>query len=161
MDSKRSVKTEWKGNRMNVEEILGEWKKDSTIRIDDLVVEGMDVPSLHSKYLTLLSQKRLALKRLKVERDVLTKDLHDYFLGHLNTDSEKLKEMQREPFEFRVLKNEIFTYIQSDGVMIKMNAKIAYAEESVDVLTEILKSINNRNFAIKNSLDFMKMTQGP
>jgi hypothetical protein len=44
--------------------------------------------------------------------------------------------------------------------MVQINTKIAYQQEMVDVLEEILKSINTRGFAIKNSIDFLKFTNG-
>ena len=44
--------------------------------------------------------------------------------------------------------------------MIALNTKIVYQEEFVDVLTEIIKSINGRGYVIKNSFDFLKFTMG-
>jgi len=42
--------------------------------------------------------------------------------------------------------------------MIKLFTKIAYQEEVVSILEDILKSINNRGFHIKSAIDWRKLT---
>ena len=42
--------------------------------------------------------------------------------------------------------------------MIELNLKIVYQQEVVDVLDEILKSINNRNWIIRNAVEWHKLT---
>ena len=49
-------------------------------------------------------------------------------------------------------------YIDADNDMIKMNSKIAMQEEVVGVCEEILKSVNNRGFQIKNAIEWRRLT---
>jgi len=42
--------------------------------------------------------------------------------------------------------------------MVDLNTKIGYYEEVVSVLEEILKALNNRNFQIKNAIDWRRLT---
>ena len=44
--------------------------------------------------------------------------------------------------------------------MVELNVKIAYQTELVEVLEEIMKNINTRGFVIKNSIDFLRFTNG-
>jgi hypothetical protein len=85
--------------------------------------------------------------------------LMDYYRGDLN-NPEDLAEIGREPYPHKRLKQEVSYYVESDEDMVQINTKIAYQQEMVDVLEEILKSINTRGFAIKNSIDFLKFTNG-
>ena len=83
----------------------------------------------------------------------------DYYRGDLN-NPEDLAELGREPYPFKRLKNEVTYYVDSDSEMIQLNTKIAYQQEMVDVLEEIIKAINTRGYVIKNSLDFLRFTSG-
>jgi hypothetical protein len=53
---------------MNLEQIIEEWRKDALFDDTELDNESLKVPSLHNKYLKLLSQARLTLRKLKIER---------------------------------------------------------------------------------------------
>ena len=92
-------------------------------------------------------------------RKELKLKLSDYYRGDLN-NPEDLKEIGREPWPKKVLKQDLYDYVEGDVDMIALNTKIVYQEEFVDVLTEIIKSINGRGYVIKNSIDFLKFTMG-
>ena len=41
-----------------------------------------------------------------------------------------------------------------------MNLKVAYQNEKVELLETIIKSISNRNFIIKNAIDWNRFVMG-
>ena len=94
-----------------------------------------------------------------MKHKILQQRLMDYYRGDLN-NPEDLAELGREPYPFKRLKQEVSYYVDTDKEMVQLNTKIAYQQEVVDVLEEILKSVNTRNFLIKNSIDFLKFTGG-
>ena len=144
---------------MKIENIIGMWQEDVKIDETELSRESLNIPLLHGKYLKHFSDERLKLRALKMKHKQLSTRLSDYYRGDLN-NPEDLAELGREPYEFKRLKQEVSHYVDSDSEMVHLNTKIAYQQEMVDILEEIIKSINTRGYVIKNSLDFLRFTSG-
>ena len=144
---------------MKIENIIGMWQEDVKIDETELSRESLNIPLLHGKYLKHFSDERLKLRALKMKHKQLSTRLSDYYRGDLN-NPEDLAELGREPYEFKRLKQEVSHYVDSDSEMVQLNTKIAYQQEMVDILEEIIKSINTRGYVIKNSLDFLRFTSG-
>lgn len=144
---------------MKIDDVVEMWKKDCKIDETELSLESLNVPSLHAKYLKIYSNEKLKLRSLNLKKKDLKVRLSDYYKGDLN-NPEDLKEIGREPWPKKVLKQDLYDYVEGDVDMIALNTKIVYQEEFVDVLTEIVKNINGRGYVIKNSVDFLKFTMG-
>ena len=144
---------------MKIENIIGMWQEDVKIDETELSRESLNIPLLHGKYLKHFSDERLKLRALKMKHKQLSTRLSDYYRGDLN-NPEDLAELGREPYEFKRLKQEVSHYVDSDSDMVQLNTKIAYQQELVDILEEIIKAINTRGYVIKNSLDFLRFTSG-
>lgn len=135
------------------------WQEDVKIDETELSRESLNIPLLHGKYLKFFSQERLKLRALKMKQKQLQQRLMDYYRGDLN-NPEDLAELGREPYPYKRLKQDISYYVDSDSEMVQLNMKLVYQQEVVDILEEIIKSVNTRGFVIKNSLDFLKFTSG-
>ena len=144
---------------MKIDDVVAMWQKDCKIDETELSLESLNVPALHAKYLKIYSTQRLKLRSLNLKKKELKVKLGDYYKGDLN-NPEDLKEIGREPWPKKVLKQDLYDYVEGDVDMIALNTKIVYQEEFVDVLTEIVKNINGRGYVIKNSVDFLKFTMG-
>ena len=142
---------------MMIEEIMSMWLQDAKIDDIELDRESLGVPLLHAKYLKLLYQQKLKLRKLIIQKKTLVKVLSEYYKGDLN-NPEDLKDIQREPWSRTVLRAEIHSYVDSDEEMIKLLTKSAYQEEVVLLLEDIMKNINNRTFHIKNAIEWRKLT---
>jgi len=142
---------------MLVDEITTMWLEDAKIDDVDLDTESLKIPTLHAKYLKLLYQEKLKLKSLSIKRKTLSRVLAEYYRGDLN-NPEDLREIGRDPWSRTVLKQDLPSYVDSDNDMIKLLTKIAYQEEVVSLLEDIIKNINNRGFQIKNSIEWRKLT---
>jgi hypothetical protein len=144
---------------MKIDDIIDMWQQDVKIDETELSRESINTPVLHGKYLKHFSEQRLKLRSLKLKQKTLHQRLLDYYRGDLN-NPEDLAELGREPYPYKRLKQEITYYVDSDKEMVDLNIKIAYQSEMVDVLEEIMKSLNTRGFVIKNSIDFLRFTNG-
>ena len=144
---------------MKINELIDEWKKDT--RIDDLNLdsESLKVPSLHSKYMGHLSESRMELRQLRIQRRLLVKDLFEYYHGDLN-NTEDLERIGREPYVKKLMKTDVMSYVEADREVMRMDAKIEMQSELVDTLLEIMKSINNRGYSLKNAIDWRRLTTG-
>ena len=143
---------------MKIEDIVSEWDKDSKIDETELGTEAAKIPKLHNKYLKFFMGERVALFKMKAERNKLKKNLLEYYLGELDRD--ELQELGRDQFYKKLLKNEVDNYLESDDLYIESNLKVAMQQEKVDYLEAIIKSLNNRNFQIKSAIDWFKFTSG-
>ena len=140
-----------------IEDIISSWREDCKLDDTELDTEALRIPNLHAKYLKMLAENRVKLRALRIKQKQLSQTLYDYYKGDLN-NPEDLAAIKREPWPKTVLKQDMPMYIESDEEMVKMNSKVAMQEEIVGVCEEILKSINNRGFQIKNAIDWRRLT---
>jgi len=58
------------------------------------------------------------------------------------------------------MKNEVDMYIDSDSDITNINVRLTAQSEKIDFLVEVLKNLNQRNYQIKNAIDWQKFTNG-
>ena len=138
---------------------MEEWTKDTIMDNTSLDKESLKIPNLHSKWLIVLSKERQKLKSIYItwyiKRQSLNKVLGEYYRGELN-NPEDLEELKREPYPKTVINSLLQQHIDADDEMIKTNLKMAYQQETVDVLDEIMKAINGRQWNIRNAIEWRK-----
>lgn len=144
---------------MDLKQLQDEWSKDSKINQLDLSNETARVPSLHSKYINLLSStKRDVLQAEKVYlklRRIMTK----YYQGSLT--KEELNEYELEQYQGKKpLKTELDALLEHDDDM--MAAKMAIEEQVIckEYLESVMKSIHSRTYDMKNVLAWLTYSQG-
>ena len=140
---------------MNLDEIERLWNEDSIIDPDNLHLESIKIPTLHSKYFKIYNNISLLRKKEENKFLELRQEKWLYYSG--KSDPEVYKE---NPFDHRVMKGDLEKYLSADEELIRSNTKIEYYDIMLKFLESILKNIENRSFAIKNSIDFMKFTAG-
>jgi hypothetical protein len=67
--------------------------------------------------------------------------------------------MNRTPWPRKLMKNEIPEYIRSDDEYLKLVDRMSYVDDSIAVLSEIIKQINNRSFLIKDMIAWYQLTE--
>lgn len=143
---------------MKIEDIMSSWTNDSTMDETELANESTNIPVLHNKYLKIFMAERIKLFSAKAELKKKRRVLLEYYLGEL--DQEELKELGREPFYKKLLKNEVDLYIDSDDSLTEQSLRVSLQEEKVNYLEAILRQINNRGFQIKNAIDWNRFITG-
>lgn len=143
---------------MTLDQILEEWRKDSIINSTELGEESVKIPQLHSKYIKIYFEERRKFKVYEFEIKDISLKKHEYYNGRMSQD--ELDKLEWIPFQKRLLKHEIEMYVESDKDIIKYRVKIANQEEKMQLLEEIVKNINQRNFQIRNAIEWEKFTQG-
>jgi len=140
---------------MNLSEIETQWREDSIIDPDNLHLESIRIPLLHSKYFQIYNN--LYLLRIKEEANCaeLHKEKWLYYSGKASPEVYK-----ENPFDYKVLKSDLDKYMDSDAELIRSNSKLQYYNIMLKFLESIIKNIENRSFQIKNSIDVMKFQAG-
>ena len=141
---------------MNLESIQEMWKKDSVIDGDLYCEESTKIPQLHMKYMEFHNTFSLMKKEKELDMKRLIKEKWLYYKG--KAPSSVYKEM---PFDFKLTtKEEINMFIESDADIMKLQYRIDYIEQTLLYLDSVLRMINNRNFQIKNAIDWEKFKNG-
>ena len=143
---------------MKIEDIMSLWTKDSSMDETELANESTNIPVLHNLSLKIFMAERIKLFSAKAELKKKRRVLLEYYLGEL--DQEELKELGREPFYKKLLKNEVDLYIDSDDSLTEQSLRVSLQEEKVNYLEAILRQINNRGFQIKNAIDWNRFITG-
>ena len=142
---------------MNLSEIQDQVKRDLKINDLELDIESLRIPALHTKYLQFLTENSLKLKKANGELAVLKRNKWIYYTGKASEDV--YKEKGDFPLKLKT-KDEERTFIEADEDIQKKKTEVEYYETVVDYLQEIVKQIGQRNFQIKNAIEWRKFEAG-
>ena len=141
---------------MNLEQLQEKWKKDSVIDPDLYCEESIKIPQLHMRYMEYYNTFSLMKKERESEMKGLIKEKWIYYKG--KAPSTIYKEL---PFDLKLTdKKEVEMFIGADEEVRKLQYKIDYIDQVLYFLDSILRMINNRNFQIKNAIDWEKFKNG-
>lgn len=134
---------------MNFDDIKLMWEKDSKIDDTELDTESLKIPQLHSKYLNLYSDYILIKEKTESEQKIIIRQLWEYYSGKGD-----------EPFDIKLLKQDVPMYIEADEKYQRITNKLRYYTVITNFLKEVLSNINNRSYAIKNTIEWRKFLNG-
>ena len=143
---------------MTLEEIRKYVSKDIPMDKTELDVESMKTPQLHNKYLVFYGDEKLILGKMQSDLNILKKDKWLYYTGKMS--QEQLQEKNWEPFDLNILKTDIDKFLDSDTDIIRLSNKILLQKEKVSYLENVIKIINNRQWSIRSTIDWVKFTSG-
>jgi hypothetical protein len=140
---------------MTLEELQESANRDLKIDDTDLGTESINIPILHNKYLQHFNKFSLLLKKAEYEQKVLKRQKWEYYTGKADASV-----YQEKPFDLKILKADVHIYMDSDEELQRADQKEAYLRQVVNYLEQLLRSINSRNFVIKNAIDWARFTSG-
>ena len=100
--------------------------------------------------ITLLRERaREQYSKVKLER-------HNFYTGKADPAV-----YEEEPFPYKVReKDAIQRYLDADDRLNKVDMKIRYYDATLKFLEEIIKTVANRTFQIKNAIEWQKFQAG-
>ncbi len=140
---------------MNLDELYNEVARDLKIDDTELDLESIRTPQIHNKYLNKFTKESLRFKKLSDDYKVLYRIKWEYYTGKASSDV-----YAEKPFDLKILKSDIGIYLDSDPELIEIGQKMAYTKQCVDYLERILREINNRNWNIRNTIEWKKFING-
>jgi len=93
---------------------LEEWEKDARIS-DDLTLESLRIPQLHSKWMKFLMREKSELVIINRAYSKMKRMRWEYYNGTI--DHEVLKQMDWEPFLQKILKPDLPMWLDSDNIL--------------------------------------------
>jgi len=141
---------------MNLEQIQEMWEKDSKIDPDNLHDESLKIPQLHSKYYTLYNTITLLRERAREQYNKVRLERYNYYTGKATAEV-----YAEEPFPYKVReKDAIQRHLEADDKMNKVDMKIKYYDIMLKFLEEVIRSVSNRTYQIKNAIEWNKFQAG-
>ena len=140
-----------------LEHILKLWERDAIIDQTEPSKELLKIPTLHSKYLGMLTKHKIAGKKAHFDYLRMKKVKTEYFGGRL--DKDELEQYGWEPFQF-VLKTDLSTYMEADKDLIKLLEKKVYHDECVSVIESIMQELKQRTWQLRDFISWEKFVNG-
>ena len=132
------------------------WEKDSQIDPDNLHDESLKIPQLHSKYYTLYNTITLLREKARESYAKIRLERYNYYTGKATAEV-----YVEEPFPYKVReKDAIQRHLDADDKMNKIDMKIKYYDVMLKFLEEIIRTVSNRTYQIKNAIEWNKFQAG-
>ena len=146
---------------MTLEQVLEEWATDSQLPRNGLDEASRATPQLHAKYLTLLSNTKLRLKKAEMDQKSLLKLKWLWYNGKMSEDQVKELGWDFDPLEgLKIMKGEMDYYYDSDKEIQESELKIQYLKTLIDTLNEIVNNLNWRHQTISNMIKWKVFEAG-
>lgn len=144
---------------VKIEDLMEMWIKDSAIDETEPGKETSRIPTLHAKYLRILTHHKMIALKHQSDYNTLKNIKFQYFSGDLN-NPEDLEKYGYDPWSKRVLRQDIPMYLDSDKELNNLLLKKVMHQEIVDFCTTVLKEINNRTFQLGNLIKWEQFVGG-
>lgn len=141
---------------MNIEEIQSQWEKDSKLDPDNLHLESLKIPGLHSKYYNIYNNTKLLREKSRFDYSEIKLQRYNYYTGKAPAEI-----YIEEPFPYKVRDKEALKqYLEADKKLSQIDLKIKYYDTMLSFLEEIIKNLNGRTYQIKNAIEWQKFQAG-
>ena len=146
---------------MTLEEVLNQWAVDSLIEKTGLDEVSRKTPALHAKYLSLLANTKLKMKKCEMDQKKLLKEKWLWYNGKMS--EEKIKDLGWDPDPLdglKIMKGEMDHYYDADKEIQASELKIQYLKTMIDTLNEIVNNLNWRHQTINNMIKWKVFEAG-
>ena len=140
---------------MNINELTEMCSKDAKIDITDLDGFSISIPELANKYHQLAYLEKNLLRYLRSEYKIIRLSRWKYYSGKADP-----KEYEDEPFDLKVLKNDMDLFLDGDVQVLTIKNKLEEQEEKVKLIEDTAKVIQNASFNISNTIKWKKFLAG-
>jgi hypothetical protein len=144
---------------VKIDALMEEWSKDCKIDNTEPGEELIRIPILHGKYINIMTHHSLLAKKIAFEYNEKRMIKTEYYSGNLN-NPEDLAKYGLEPFQYRVTKQKVSEYIETDKELISILMRKIAHEEIVEYCKSILKELQNRTWQLRTYIDYLKYTSG-
>ena len=146
------------------EKIKEDWATDSHVDFEfknknytaDLGKISMEIPFQHNKYLNHYTDLSQIKTSLEFEVRKLVREKREYYGGEAEA-----KVYAEKPFGSSIkTADKMKVYLESDEDLINQEAKIKYIDQMLYFLDHVLKMVSQRNFHVKNAIEWEKFING-
>ena len=132
------------------------WQKDAVIDPDNLHEESLKIPQLHSKYYTVYNTITLLRERARESYNKIKLERYNFYSGKAPAEV-----YIEEPFPYKIReKDALQRHLDADEKLNAIDLKIRYYDVQLKFLEEIIKTVANRTYQIKNAIEWQKFQSG-
>lgn len=135
---------------MTLDDLRNKAATDLKMDTRDLDREAIKTPELYSDWLKIFSQENLTLKRLKLERKEIERDLWLFYNGKHPVKN----------YDIDLDRGTASKFIESDDKMMNHDKKIELQDEKVNFSKDVLKVIGQRSYLIRDAIEWRKFMHG-
>jgi len=143
---------------MNIDTIKQMVETELKIDGTELGDESLRIPVLHGKFLNIFHDESLILRKLDADYRILRKRKWEWYNGKMS--QQELTDAGWEPFATRILRQDMDVYMEADPDLTKAMQRIDLQKAKVEYLDSVIKQINNRNWVIRNAIEWRKFMSG-
>ena len=140
---------------MNMNDLKEMCKRDTKVDSIDLDGYSISIPELSSKYFQLRHEEKNALRFLENQYKSIKLSRWLYYSGKANPS-----EYEKQPFDLKVLKNDLYLFLDADKMIMNIKDKIEEQEEKIRLIEDTAKVIQNASFNINNAIKWKKFLSG-
>lgn len=146
---------------IDLKDILEMWQQDCVIGRNNLDETSRQTPALHAKYLQLLAEAKLLLKKTERQQKILLKEKWLYYNGKMDQADLETKGWKPDPFDgLKILKGEMDYYYNSDPEIQLSEEKIQYWKTVIETLIDIIDNLKWRHQTISNMIKWRQFEAG-
>ena len=144
--------------------IKQEWDVDSRVDFEfknkeysaDLAQISLEIPYQHHKYLKYYNDVATLKIGLEVELRKTIKRKREYYSGEADA-----RTYAEKPFGASIKTSEkMKIYLEADDDIIALEVKVRYADEMLKYLDQVTRMIAQRNYHVKNAIEWEKFING-
>ena len=113
----------------------------------NLIKESNNNISKFQKYITILSDERVALAKMKTMKDHYEGELNDFYRFHWDKST-------------KMTESSINKYVAAHAIITSLTNLIRVQEAIVEYYVDVVRNFGNRNFTIKNIIEASKLELG-
>ncbi len=140
---------------MTIDELRELIEEDSKIDKTALDEESLKTPYLHGKWSTIFFDELRELKILESKCKILQLKKFHYYTGKAGDE-----EYHLHPLDHKVLKQDLEMYLDADVELNSIKLKTAEQKAKCELIERQLKDIAQRNWHIRNAIEFLKFKNG-
>lgn len=146
------------------EKIKEEWAEDTKVDFqfknkeytEDLARLSLEIPFQHNKYLNHYTDLSAVKTSLEFEIRKLVRQKREYYSGEADA-----RIYAEKPFGASIKTAEkMKTYLEADEDIINIEAKIKLIDQILYFLDQVLRMISQRNYHVKNAIEWEKFING-
>lgn len=141
------------------DELMSQWKTDCYFDSTNLTNTMYSLPMLHSKYLTLLQEYKIQLRKHAMRYSKLKQTKIRYYNGELTKEELDSRGWLQYLFK-KPLKSEMDNLLDADSDLQLLQEQSLYIETLVSGTESIMRDISSRYYLFKNLVEYEKFQAG-
>jgi len=140
---------------MLLNELKAKAEVDLKVDRSQLDVDSLMLPTIVGRWLNYYNDEKLTYFKLESDRKTMYRDLWMYYSGKSDPQVYKTK-----PFALKVLRQDLVMFIEADPDYNTILNKTLLCKQKLDYIEQVIKTLNQRSFMVKNAIDYIKFTNG-